>query len=141
MTRNVAVAIFYDQNLNLLIQERGNHSRLGEKYGFFGGLIQEGETPDQAIKRELKEEIGLIPQNLKFWLRDSYLVEEPGEYHDWLINCDVFLSPITPELEKCQVAEGKGVIKMSLKKVIKGEGFPKNATKFLKGLKTKLKRG
>ncbi|MCJ7804355.1 NUDIX hydrolase [Patescibacteria group bacterium] len=137
--RNVAIVVFYDDDLNILVQERGSHSRLGEKYGFFGGQIEEKETPIGAMKRELLEEIGFVPKILDYWLEDSYKWEGERKYKGWKINCHVFLSPITPELEKAEVSEGKGIVKMSLERVIKGDGFPKGSTKFLKGLKVKLR--
>lgn len=136
--RNVAIVVFYDDDLNILVQERGSHSRLGEKYGFFGGRIKEGESPEDAIRRELFEEIGHIPEKLEYWLEDSYKWEKEGKYKGWLINCHVFLSPITPKLEKARIAEGEGAIKMSLKRVIKNKGFPEGSTKFLNGLRAKL---
>lgn len=136
--RNVVVAIFYDGDLNIVVQERGAHSRVGEKYGFFGGKIKEGETPKQAMKRELLEEIGFVPQKLDYWLKDSYAWGKEGKYKGWLISCYVFLSPITPRLEKSRITEGKGMVKMNLEKVIKEEGFPEGSTKFLKRLKAKL---
>jgi len=136
--RNVAIAIFYDDDLNILIQERGNHSRLGEKYGFFGGRIREGEIPRQAMERELLEELGYVPEKLDYWLEDSYTWEKEGKYKGWLIRCYVFLSPITPELEKSQVLEGEGAVKMSLERVLSEKGFPEGGTEFLKGLKARL---
>jgi ADP-ribose pyrophosphatase YjhB (NUDIX family) len=108
------------------------------KYGFFGGRIREGETPGQAMERELLEEVGFVPEELDYWLKDSYVVEEEGEYNGWLINCHVFLSPATSELEDSKISEGKGIVKMSLEKVIKGDGFPQKSTEFLKGLRAKL---
>lgn len=101
--RNVAIAVFYDKDLNIVIQERGKHSRVGEKYGFWGGKIKENEIPKQAIKRELSEELGFVPEKLESWLKYSHIIEEEGKYKDWLINCEVFLSPITPELEKAKI--------------------------------------
>ena len=36
------------------------------RYGFIGGYIKEGETAEDAAKREVEEEIGLIVDELKF---------------------------------------------------------------------------
>ena len=40
-TRNVALVLFTDGE-NIIVQVRGKHSRVGEKYGFIGGEIEEG---------------------------------------------------------------------------------------------------
>jgi len=37
--RNVAIVIFYDKEGNILVQERGSHSKIGEKYGMWGGRL------------------------------------------------------------------------------------------------------
>ena len=65
--RKVVVVIFYDKNLNLLVEDRSKNSKVGEKYGFFGGGIEEGETSEQAIKRELIEELNYSPKVLDYW--------------------------------------------------------------------------
>lgn len=137
--RNVAIAIFYDKDLNIFVQERGKHSRVGEKYGFWGGRIEKNETPGQAIKRELLEELGFVPKKLDFWLEYSYVVEEEGRYKDWLINCHVFLSPVTSRLEKSEITEGKGLAKMKLDKVIEGKDFPTKSTEFMKKFRSRLR--
>lgn len=36
-------------------------------YGLFGGAIEDGESADEAVRRELEEEIGWIPDDLAFW--------------------------------------------------------------------------
>lgn len=36
-------------------------------YSLFGGAIEEGESSDEAVRRELEEEIGWVPDDLTFW--------------------------------------------------------------------------
>ena len=36
-------------------------------YGLPGGVVKKGETLDEALVREIKEETGLVVVNLKYW--------------------------------------------------------------------------
>ena len=136
--RNVAIVIFYDDKENIIFQERGSASKIGEKYGFWGGQIEPGETPEQAMKRELKEELGFVPEKLDFWCNASYVISQKGKYKGWKINQVVFVSPITPELEKARVYEGEGIVKMAIDKAINDKGFLAGGTELLKTLKKEL---
>lgn len=136
-SRNVAVVIFTDGK-DVVVQERGSYSKIGEKYGFWGGRIEKREGKDLAIKRELKEELGFVPKDLSYWGNYSYVVEEEGIYKGIKVNSSIFISPITKRLLNANTLEGKGVYKMSMNRAIKGSGFPLNSTSFLKELKNSL---
>ncbi|HIH17265.1 MAG: 7,8-dihydro-8-oxoguanine triphosphatase [archaeon GW2011_AR6] len=61
MRRDVAVIILYDNKKRILLQHRGKNSpRLPGYWAFFGGGIEKGETPEQAVRRECKEELNYI---------------------------------------------------------------------------------
>lgn len=107
--RRVAIAIFYDRDLNILVQKRGKHSKHGEKYGFWGGGIEEGETPEQAVKREILEELKYQPKKIKYWGPYSFVIDSPGsDDHGEIFYGEIFLSPITRELLDSRVEEGSG---------------------------------
>jgi len=64
LKRNVATVIFYDGVGKCLLQARKSVSKSGEEWGIFGGGIDEGEEPLEALKRELGEEIADLPNDL-----------------------------------------------------------------------------
>ncbi len=114
--RDVAVVIFYDKKGNIGVQHRESYSKAGEKYGLWGGRKEKGESPTEAMRRELQEELSYSPKTLDFWTNFTYIVDIEGKYKDWIINHDVFLSPITDDLLNATVTEGDAVEIMSLDK-------------------------
>jgi len=136
--KQVACVVFYDEDYNIAVQERGSISKTGEVYGFWGGEIESGETKEKAITRELKEELGYVPKNIEYWGLFSYISQEAGPWQGYNILQHIFLSPITQRLLNVKVREGDGIKAISLKKTIEGEGFPMGSTDFLKGLVVKL---
>ncbi|WP_158781827.1 8-oxo-dGTP diphosphatase MutT [Pantoea sp. BAV 3049] len=55
----VAVGIIRDQHQNIFLARRSAQSHMGDLWEFPGGKIEPGETPEQALKRELYEETGI----------------------------------------------------------------------------------
>ena len=54
----IAVIFLYNEEKKVLMQERGKDEEFYAGYwGCFGGHMEEGETPEQALKRELVEEL------------------------------------------------------------------------------------
>jgi mutator protein MutT len=72
-------AILTNNQGKILFQLRDENGRNPNKWGIFGGGIKKGETPVKAIKRELKEELGIniskekISQERKLPLIDYYI--------------------------------------------------------------------
>lgn len=56
----VAKALLIDNKNNYLLLERNNHPRFGNDPDLPGGTIEEGETPLQAMIREVSEEVGVV---------------------------------------------------------------------------------
>lgn len=123
MNKRTAVIIFVDHEGNILLQERGAYAKSGEKHGYFGGNIENGEEPIKALKRELKEELNYVPQNIKFWKKVDFICSAKGKYNNFEITIYIFISPLTKEIEKVEVREGEGKIKIPLDEELKSKNI------------------
>ena len=71
---DVAIAILLHKS-KVLVGWRQANQHQGNKHEFPGGKVEQGETPEQALFRELNEEVGLsaadveIIATTKHWLR------------------------------------------------------------------------
>ena len=63
--REVATALLFDRTNRLLIYKRDQKPSIAYPghWDLFGGMVEEGETPELALVRELKEELGLSITN------------------------------------------------------------------------------
>lgn len=93
----VAIAILHTSD-QFLMQLRDNIPGIlyPGYWGFFGGHIDPGETPEVAVKRELLEEISYAPPE----------VVEFGRYSDSRVLRHVFHAPLTVELDQLVLNEG-----------------------------------
>ena len=118
----VAIVIFYDQEGNILVQDRSEKTDALYKFGFFGGKIKDFESPKQAIVREIKEELNIDLENFSFWQKTNYQVLDPGPFYGLKFIKSVFLAPLTPEILAAQVFEGKKVV-LKLPEALSDQGF------------------
>jgi mutator protein MutT len=69
MIRAAGVMFLTDSGDTLLLK-RAMTSDEGGTWAFPGGHIEEGETAEEAAKRECKEEIGFLPDgDMRYWTR------------------------------------------------------------------------
>lgn len=57
-----AAIVVLERRSRWLVQRRPSSGLLGGLWEFPGGKIQEGESPEEAARRELREEVGLDPR-------------------------------------------------------------------------------
>ena len=70
-TIQVVAAIIWQEGRFLAARRAG--SRLGSGlWEFPGGKIEPGESQEQALARELKEELGIIVQEFEFWKQEEH---------------------------------------------------------------------
>lgn len=70
------VAALIEREGRILIAQRGPEDRWAGKWEFPGGKMEPGETPEQALARELDEELGI--QATIGEMVESYLFAYPG---------------------------------------------------------------
>ncbi len=75
--RHVAtVAFLHRDSRTILLQARTRISKFGEHWGFFGGSMQDGESPEAAVRREIQEELTWTLGTLRHFR--SYSAELPN---------------------------------------------------------------
>ncbi|MBD2811047.1 8-oxo-dGTP diphosphatase MutT [Xenorhabdus sp. Vera] len=62
---HIAAGIIKNSNNEIFITQRSADSHMGGFWEFPGGKLEQGETPEQALIRELKEEVGITVTHCK----------------------------------------------------------------------------
>jgi 8-oxo-dGTP diphosphatase len=88
-TVNVAAAILVKNN-KILIAQRGYGEFIG-MYEFPGGKIEKNETGEEAVKRELKEEMNADIKVENFYYHAHY------EYPNFILEMDCYLCSLINE--------------------------------------------
>lgn len=112
--RRVSVLIPYNSKKELLLQHRTKDAPYyPDFWGFFGGEIEENETPEITLIREAKEELGLEISDIRLFKR--YEIEEENGIHER----HVFLLPISLNTDQLQSQqkEGAGLGFFSIEKI------------------------
>jgi len=102
LKREISTLIPYKRNgdeIYVFLQRRdANAKLLPDFFGFFGGGIESGETPEMAMLRETKEELDYEPYEYRFFNQYEFLTS---------IN-NVFIIEVDDTFEdKIEVREGR----------------------------------
>ncbi len=85
--RDAAAALLTVDDGRYLMQLRDD--RAGVFYpghwGLFGGAVEAGETPEEALRRELMEEIAFVPDDLRLFTRMDFDFTPFGAGRCWRI--------------------------------------------------------
>ena len=71
--KQVTAAIIIKDN-KVLIAQRAPDDKLANKWEFPGGKIKPGETPQECLKREIREELDVDIEVLDFFSESIYVV-------------------------------------------------------------------
>lgn len=81
----VAGVIFYQNQVLCVQRSKSKLSYISEKYEFPGGKVEDGETKEEALLRELKEELSLEVQI------DGFYTTVVHEYPDFELTMHSYL--------------------------------------------------
>ncbi|KAF1368233.1 8-oxo-dGTP diphosphatase MutT [Yokenella regensburgei] len=116
---NIAVGIIRNSQGEIFITQRAADAHIANKLEFPGGKIEESETPEQAMVRELQEEVGITAHSatlfdkleyqfpdrhvtLWFWLVESWEGEpwgKEGQPGRWIAQKDLLADAFPPANE------------------------------------------
>ncbi|MBV9387892.1 MAG: NUDIX hydrolase [Chroococcidiopsidaceae cyanobacterium CP_BM_ER_R8_30] len=119
-TSRVAIAILYCQG-QFLLQLRDNISSISYPghWGLFGGHVEPGETPDDAIQRELMEEICYVPPYLSEFRR---YIDSDRVRH-------VYHAPLTVDVNQLVLQEGWDLSLLTPEQIRQGSAYSLRAAR------------
>lgn len=110
LPHNAAVVMPLNSNLEMLLQLKDSgYLWAPNQWCFFGGAIEEGETPDEAVRREISEEFenGELLKNISYFgVFPFYDIHYEGRKREGIMH--VFSADFVGDVSKVRITEGKG---------------------------------
>ncbi len=102
--KQIAAVILENKNKELLFYLRDNNQQIPfpHHWDLFGGHVEEGETPEVALKREVQEELGIELLDLKFFKKYTVLT---GDVHQNIKY--IYTAPIDIPASLLKLQEGE----------------------------------
>lgn len=93
--KQIAQILLFDQHQKLLIYLRENKPEIPfpNHWDFFGGHVEEGETPEQAVVREIREELNIDLQRWEYFRSYECLKGDAYPNHKFLYYGEINQSP------------------------------------------------
>lgn len=103
--RDVSEAFIINEKEEVLLQKKTLDYLTvpGGCWTFFGGQIKKYENPENALKREVREELGYVVDSCNLFKTDDYELES-GKYGKRYI----YIVPFKGSLSKLSLSEGGG---------------------------------
>ena len=108
---HIAAALLFDRDGRLLVYLRDSKPDIPfpNHWDFFGGHVEDGETPEQALVREVREEIGVELKHYEHF-RD-YTCEKGDAYPNVK---HIYWARIDGEADDLMLREGQRIIAVAL---------------------------
>jgi len=90
-------------NSRILIAQRANIGRFASKWELPGGKIDPGESPQECLRRELKEELGLETRILSMF-SDTIYSHDSGQIRQF-----TFWAELTGSIDDMQLTEHQAI--------------------------------
>lgn len=103
----VAALIVVREDERYLMQLRDDKPGIfyPDHWGLFGGAVEEGETPEDALRRELDEELGFVPEQLTYFTDLDFDVSTFGLGRRWRKFYEVSIA--VAQLDRLRLGEGQ----------------------------------
>lgn len=100
---NVSLIVLYDSDKKLLFQHRTPDApTLPGYWAFFGGSIEDGESPEEAVCREAREELNCELKSPELFMERDFTID------DKMGHMYVFIHPFYGDKTGLELREGQG---------------------------------
>ncbi|MDY0097210.1 MAG: NUDIX hydrolase [Candidatus Dojkabacteria bacterium] len=110
-----AGVIFLTSKNKVLLEDRRRIKKHGEHWSFFGGSIEKGETHKQAMKREIREEIGYDIKRYSYFKKYTFV---PTNKPDLELTYHMYIAK-APDIEVLNIHKRGGIKAFTIKQALR----------------------